>query len=336
MGVDYKKKIGFKGQFYIESKPKEPTKHQFDFDAGNCMAFLQKYDLMKDFKLNIKANHATLASHTFQHELQLCVDNGILGSVDANCGNLMLGWDTDQFPTDLYNTTLAMYIILKGGGFKTGGLNFDAKVRRQSIDPEDLFHAHIGAMDTFARGLKTAAKMIKDKKFEKEIKTCYADLDKLIDQNTEEGRSDFEELNAHAPTNTRRPFLSIFTSITPSLKKQSMKSFRPFCEALKQSVKRGKMQEQGNTSCSKELSHNEENGNNYVTGSSWLFFNQPLQFVMLLALIVLFIIVILCLRLALLNGETSKSILIALCTTIGTLLAFLNRTLQYLMFYLYQ
>jgi xylose isomerase len=120
MAVDYKKKIRFKGQFYIEPKPKEPTKHQYDSDAGNCFAFLQKYDLLDDFKLNIEANHATLAGHTFQHELQFCVDNGILGSVDANRGDLFLGWDTDQFPTDIYDTTLAMYTILKGGGFTTG------------------------------------------------------------------------------------------------------------------------------------------------------------------------------------------------------------------------
>ena len=154
MAVDYKKQIRFKGQFYIEPKPKEPTKHQYDSDAGNCFAFLQKYDLLDDFKLNIEANHATLAGHTFQHELQFCADNNILGSVDANRGDLFLGWDTDQFPTDIYDTTLAMYTILKDGGFTTGGLNFDAKVRRQSIDSEDLFYAHIGAMDAFARGLK--------------------------------------------------------------------------------------------------------------------------------------------------------------------------------------
>jgi len=197
MAVDYKKKIGFKGQFYIEPKPKEPTKHQYDFDAANCFAFLQKYDLLKDFKLNIEANHATLAGHTFQHELQFCVDNNILGSVDANRGDLLLGWDTDQFPTDIYDTTLAMYIILKGGGFTTGGLNFDAHIRRQSIDPEDLFYAHIGAMDAFARGLKNAAKMLKDGKFEKAIKKRYSGWDMPFGQKIEKGKIGFEKLEQY-------------------------------------------------------------------------------------------------------------------------------------------
>lgn len=197
MAVDYKKKIGFKGQFYIEPKPKEPTKHQYDFDAGNCYAFLQKYGLVDDFKLNIEANHATLAAHSFQHELEFCVANGILGSVDANRGDTLLGWDTDQFPTDLYDTTLAMYTILRGGGFTTGGLNFDAKVRRQSIDPEDLFHAHIGAMDSFARGLKIAAKMLKDKKFEKFIKQRYSGWDKGFGSKIEKGEVGFEELEEY-------------------------------------------------------------------------------------------------------------------------------------------
>ena len=201
MAVDYKKKIRFKGQFYIEPKPKEPTKHQYDSDAGNCFAFLQKYDLLKHFKLNIEANHATLAGHTFQHELQFCVDNGILGSVDANRGDLFLGWDTDQFPTDIYDTTLAMYIILKGGGFTTGGLNFDAHVRRQSIDPVDLFYAHIGAMDAFARGLKNAAKMIKEKRFEKAVNARYAGWNKALGKKIESGRIGFEELEVYTLKN---------------------------------------------------------------------------------------------------------------------------------------
>jgi xylose isomerase len=197
MAVDYKKAIKFKGQFYIEPKPKEPTKHQYDSDSGNCYAFLQKYDLLDDFKLNIEANHATLAGHTFQHELQYCVDNGILGSVDANRGDLFLGWDTDQFPTDIYDTTLAMYTILQGGGFTTGGLNFDAHVRRQSIDPEDLFYAHIGAMDAFARGLKNAAKMLKGKKFEKAIKKRYSGWDTAFGQKVEKKQIGFKELEAY-------------------------------------------------------------------------------------------------------------------------------------------
>ena len=158
---------------------------------------MQKYDLLKDFKLNIEANHATLAGHTFQHELQFCVDNNILGSVDANRGDLLLGWDTDQFPTDIYDTTLAMYIILKGGGFTTGGLNFDAHVRRQSIEPEDLFYAHIGAMDAFARGLKNAAKMLKDGKFEKAIKKRYSGWDTPFGQKIEKGKIGFEKLEQH-------------------------------------------------------------------------------------------------------------------------------------------
>lgn len=201
MAVDYKKQIRFKGQFYIEPKPKEPTKHQYDSDAGNCFAFLQKYNLLDDFKLNIEANHATLAGHTFQHELQYCVDNGILGSVDANRGDLFLGWDTDQFPTDIYDTTLAMYTILKGGGFTTGGLNFDAKVRRQSIDPEDLFYAHIGAMDAFARGLKNAAKMLKGKKFEKTIQKRYADWDTAFGKKIEKKQIGFKELEQYTLNN---------------------------------------------------------------------------------------------------------------------------------------
>ncbi|MHC4721378.1 MAG: xylose isomerase [Planctomycetota bacterium] len=201
MAVDYKKKIRFKGQFYIEPKPKEPTKHQYDSDAGNCFAFLQKYDLLKDFKLNIEANHATLAGHTFQHELQFCVDNGILGSVDANRGDYLLGWDTDQFPTDIYDATLAMYIILKGGGFNTGGLNFDAHVRRQSIDPYDLFYGHIGAMDAFARGLKNAAKMLKGAKFERALKRRYAGWDTVFGKKIEQGKVGFEELERYTLKN---------------------------------------------------------------------------------------------------------------------------------------
>ncbi len=194
MAADYKKKIRFGGQLYIEPKPKEPTKHQYDFDAGNCHAFLQKYDLVDHFKMNIEANHATLAGHTFHHELAYSAANGILGSVDANRGDLLLGWDTDQFPTDLYDTSLAMYIILKAGGFTTGGLNFDAHVRRQSIDPIDLFYAHIGAMDAFARGLKIAARLIEDKVIDNAIKERYAGWDSKLGQQIESGKMDFAKL----------------------------------------------------------------------------------------------------------------------------------------------
>jgi xylose isomerase len=197
MAVDYKKKIGFDGQFYIEPKPKEPTKHQYDFDAASCHAFLQKYGLMDHLKLNIEANHGTLATHTFHHELEYSAANGILGSVDANRGDLLLGWDTDQFPVDLYYTTLAMYTITKAGGFTTGGLNFDAKVRRQSIDPEDLFHAHIGGMDAFARGLKAAAKMLEDKPFENFVKQRYAKWDGELGKKIENGQIGFEELEQY-------------------------------------------------------------------------------------------------------------------------------------------
>jgi len=201
MAVDYKKKIRFRGQFYIEPKPKEPTKHQYDFDAGSCHAFLQKYGLVDDFKLNIEANHATLATHTFHHELEYAVANGLFGSVDANRGDLMLGWDTDQFPTDLYDTTFAMWTILKAGGFKTGGLNFDAKVRRQSIDPVDLFHAHVGGMDAFARGLQIAAKIVRERKFERFVNARYAGWNRGIGQKIEKGRAGFEQLEAYTLKN---------------------------------------------------------------------------------------------------------------------------------------
>jgi xylose isomerase len=197
LAVDYKNKIKFKGQFYIEPKPKEPTKHQYDFDAGSCFAFLQRYGLTKSFKLNIEANHGTLAGHTFHHELAFAAANGLLGSVDANRGDTLLGWDTDQFPTDLYDTTLAMYVILKAGGFSTGGLNFDARVRRQSIDPIDLFYAHIGAMDAFARGLKNAALLLSEKKLEKFVKERYQGWDSGIGKKIEQGKAGFEELEAY-------------------------------------------------------------------------------------------------------------------------------------------
>ena len=197
MAVDYKKKIGFTGQFYIEPKPKEPTKHQYDFDAASCHAFLQKYGLMDHFKLNIEANHATLAGHTLHHELAYAGANGILGSVDANRGDELLGWDTDQFPTNIYDTTLAMYIITRYGGFKTGGLNFDAKIRRQSTDPVDLFYAHIGAMDAFARGLKIAARLLKDKVLDKFIQERYAGWNTGIGKKIENREVTFEDLEAY-------------------------------------------------------------------------------------------------------------------------------------------
>lgn len=201
MAVEYRKKIGFKGQFYIEPKPKEPTKHQYDSDAAACYAFLQHYGLVEHFKLNIEANHATLAGHSFQHELEFCVANAILGSIDANRGDELLGWDTDQFPTNLYDTTLAMHAVLRGGGFKTGGLNFDAKVRRQSIDEYDLFHAHIGGMDAFARGLKVAARLLKDKALEKPLKQRYKGWDGDLGRRIAAGKATFEQLEQHTLKN---------------------------------------------------------------------------------------------------------------------------------------
>ncbi len=197
LAVDYKKQIGFEGQFYIEPKPKEPTKHQYDSDAAACYAFLQKYDLADDLKLNIEANHATLAGHTFQHELEFCAANEMLGSVDANRGDLLLGWDTDQFPTDLYETTFAMLTILKMGGLTTGGLNFDAHVARESFEPVDLFHAHIGGMDAFARGLKIAAAIRSDGVLADFVKQRYASWDTGIGAEIEAGKVGFAELSKY-------------------------------------------------------------------------------------------------------------------------------------------
>ena len=197
LAVDHKKKIGFKGQFYIEPKPKEPTKHQYDSDAAACFAFLQKYGLVKDFKLNIEANYATLAGHTFHHELEFAAANGLLGSVDANRGDMLLGWDTDQFPTDLYDTTFAMLAILGSGGLTTGGLNFDAHVARESFEPVDLFHAHVGAMDAFARGLKVAAAIRKDGVLDDFRKRRYASFDSGIGKKIEKGQAGFAELSEY-------------------------------------------------------------------------------------------------------------------------------------------
>ncbi len=193
MAVDYKNKIGFKGQFLIEPKPMEPTKHQYDTDASTTLSFLREYDLLDHFKLNIEANHGTLAGHTFEHELAVASAAGKLGSVDANRGDLLLGWDTDQFPTDLYSTTLAMIIILKQNGLGSGGLNFDAKPRRSSIDTVDLFYAHIGGMDTFARGLLIADKIIKDGVFDQFIDNRYSSYSKGVGKDILGGKITFEE-----------------------------------------------------------------------------------------------------------------------------------------------
>jgi xylose isomerase len=198
MAADYAKEIGFTGQFYIEPKPKEPTKHQYDFDVANGMAFLRGYGLDKILKFNIEANHATLAGHTFQHELRLARINGILGSVDANMGDMLLGWDTDQFPTNLYDTTLCMYEILKMGGFTTGGLNFDAKVRRGSFTVEDLFFAHAAGMDAFAVGLKAAQAIISDGAMDKLVDERYASYTSGIGRDIVDGKVGFKELERYA------------------------------------------------------------------------------------------------------------------------------------------
>jgi xylose isomerase len=174
---DYARKNGFKGNFFIEPKPMEPTKAQYDFDASTVLEFLRKYNLMDDFKLNIEANHSTLALHTFQHELQVAANAGKLGSIDANRGDYQNGWDTDQFPNNVYEVTEAMLVILENGGLQGGGTNFDAKLRRNSTDLDDLFHAHIGAMDTFARALIAADKILNDSEYPKLRKERYASFD---------------------------------------------------------------------------------------------------------------------------------------------------------------
>ena len=197
MAVDYKKKIGFKGQFYIEPKPKEPTKHQYDADAAACLNFLREYGLKDHLKLNLETNHATLAGHTMQHEMEVAGAAGALGSIDANTGDVMLGWDTDQFPTDIYLTTQCMFTILKYGGFTTGGVNFDAKVRRESFEPVDLFYAHIGGMDAFARGLKIAAAIRKDGRLAEFVKQRYSSWDSGIGAKIESGKASFGDLETY-------------------------------------------------------------------------------------------------------------------------------------------
>ena len=198
MAIEYAEEIGFDGQFLIEPKPKEPTTHQYDFDVASGHAFLQKYDLDKHFKFNIEANHATLAGHSFEHELHYARINNMLGSVDANQGHPLLGWDTDEFPTDLYSTTLAMYEILKNGGLGAGGLNFDAKVRRGSFELEDLFHAHIAGMDSFAIGLKVAHRLLEDKVLENFVEERYASFKDGIGKEIVSNQTNFKELEKYA------------------------------------------------------------------------------------------------------------------------------------------
>ena len=194
LAVAHAKTIGFKGQFLIEPKPKEPTKHQYDFDVASGIAFLRTFGLEKHFKFNIETNHATLAGHTFQHEIEVAAAAGMLGSIDANAGDLLLGWDTDQFNTDVRELTLAMISILRAGGLGSGGFNFDAKLRRPSIDPEDLFHAHIGGMDAYALAFKLARRILAEGKFETFVRERYASFDSGFGRDIERGKADFRSL----------------------------------------------------------------------------------------------------------------------------------------------
>lgn len=195
---DYGRKIGFKGDFYVEPKPKEPTKHQYDFDSATVIGFLNKYGLQNDFKLNIEANHATLAQHTFQHELRTARINGMFGSIDANQGDTLLGWDTDQFPTNVYDAALCMYEVLKAGGFTNGGLNFDAKARRGSFTMEDIFHSYIAGMDTFALGLRIADKIITDGRLDRFVADRYASWNTGIGADIISGKATLEDLEKYA------------------------------------------------------------------------------------------------------------------------------------------
>ena len=195
---DYARANGFTGDFYIEPKPKEPTKHQYDFDVATCANFLRTYGLMDDFRMNIEANHATLAGHTFQHELRMATVNGIFGSIDANQGDMLLGWDTDQFPTNVYDTTLCMYEVIKAGGFTNGGLNFDAKARRQSNTFEDVLLSYIAGMDAFALGLIKAYQIIEDGRIDAFVANRYASYNEGIGKSIREGKETLESLAAYA------------------------------------------------------------------------------------------------------------------------------------------
>jgi len=215
MAVDYGRSIGFKGDFYIEPKPKEPMKHQYDFDAATAIGFLRQYGLDKDFKMNIEANHATLAGHTFQHDLRISAINGMLGSIDANQGDYLLGWDTDEFPSNVYEATMCMYEVIKAGGI-TGGFNFDSKNRRSSYTYEDMFYAFILGMDTFALGLIKAAEIIEDGRIENFLKERYASFNEGIGRKIKDGETDLcelasiaEEMGAPAlPASGRQEYLN--------------------------------------------------------------------------------------------------------------------------------
>ncbi|MCL7989454.1 xylose isomerase [Sphingobacterium sp. lm-10] len=214
MAKDYARKHGFKGTFFIEPKPCEPSKHQYDYDAATVTGFLRQYDLLDDFKLNLEVNHATLAGHTFQHELQVAVDAGLLGSMDANRGDYQNGWDTDQFPNDITELTECLLIILEAGGFQGGGVNFDAKIRRNSTDLADLVHAHVGGMDLFARALVTADRILTDSDYRKIRQNRYASFDEGAGATFEQGGHTLETLRDFAaangepqPTSGRQEFL---------------------------------------------------------------------------------------------------------------------------------
>jgi len=205
MAVDHAKRIGFTGQFYIEPKPKEPTKHQYDFDVASGIAFLRTFGLEKHLKFNIEANHATLAGHTFQHEIEVAASQGMLGSIDANAGDPLLGWDTDQFNTDVRELTLAMASILRAGGLGKGGFNFDAKLRRASADPEDLFYAHIGGMDALALAFKIAWRILEDGQFAGFIADRYSSYDSGFGKDIESGKIGFRELEKLVLTKLGEP-----------------------------------------------------------------------------------------------------------------------------------
>jgi xylose isomerase len=198
MARDYGRKQGFTGTFLIEPKPMEPTKHQYDYDAATVVGFLRHFGLDKDFKLNLEVNHATLAGHTFQHELQVAVDAGLLGSIDANRGDYQNGWDTDQFAINLQELTESMLVIQQGGGLTKGGVNFDAKIRRNSTDLDDLFHAHVGSMDAFARSLIIANDILEKSDYKALRKERYASFDAGKGNEFEEGKLSFEDLRSHA------------------------------------------------------------------------------------------------------------------------------------------
>jgi xylose isomerase len=205
MVVDYKHKIGFKGTILIEPKPREPSKHQYDFDVAAVFGFLQKHGLEKEIRVNIESNHATLAGHSFEHEIATALDLGIFGSLDVNRGDVQCQWDTDQFPNSVAESALALYLILQGGGLGTGGMNFDAKVRRQSLDPQDLFYAHIGGMDVIARALLVAEKMIADGRFEQSRAERYAGWQSEFGQNILHGQWSLDALSAHVLQNNTDP-----------------------------------------------------------------------------------------------------------------------------------